>query len=184
MHRDGGFTMIELMMVVAVLGILTVVAVVGYSRIFKKARSGEIPEIFGELKAREEAYHAETGAYLGLCDQPLGTDCAEGDNKYWPNPLPGGGKAMDATALPVRFQNLHVNIGRGSLYCQYEAIAGLAGDNTAMGTHGTQVFGATAPVRNWYYLLGQCDWDADNTINAQYWQRDDLEIIGSQNEMR
>src|SRR5215470_433484 len=65
--RQAGFTMIEMMMVVAVLGILTVVAVVGYTRVTRKARSGEIPVIFGELKTREDAYHAEAGKYLPAC---------------------------------------------------------------------------------------------------------------------
>jgi prepilin-type N-terminal cleavage/methylation domain-containing protein len=186
MRRSAGFTMIEMMMVVAVMGILTVVAVVGYTRVTRKARSGEVPAIFGELKSREDAYHAEVGKYLPACDgapaAPADSDCAEGS--AWPTPLPGRGEAMDASALPARFQALHVHINTGTLYCQYEVIAGLAGDNTNIGPYGQKIFGAVAPVRNWYYLTGRCDWDGDPLVNAMYWQRDDLSLIGSENEQR
>jgi prepilin-type N-terminal cleavage/methylation domain-containing protein len=186
MRRSAGFTMIEMMMVVAVLGILTVVAVVGYTRIARKARSGEVPVVFGELKAREDAYHAETGQYLPACASavtPVGiSDCAEGDG--WPTPLPGRGDPMNSAVMPARWQTMHVHMDRGSLYCQYEVIAGLAGDNAKIGFYGQKIFGAVAPVRNWYYLTGRCDWDDDPLINAMYWQRDDLYIMGSENEQR
>lgn len=186
MRRSAGFTMIEMMMVVAVLGILAVIAVVGYTRVARKARSGEVPVVFAELKAREDAYHAEVGKYLPACAAApaavADSDCAEGD--AWPAPLPGRGDAMDSSVLPPRFLTLHVHIDRGALYCQYEVIAGLAGDNTNIGAYGQKVFGAVAPARNWYYLTGRCDWDDDALVNAMYWQRDDLSIIGSENELR
>jgi prepilin-type N-terminal cleavage/methylation domain-containing protein len=190
MRRSGGFTMIEMMMVVAVLGILTVVAVVGYSKIFKKAHASEIPQMFGELKTREETFKAESGFYLPVCKDPAQSatpvsDCSEANDGYWPRFVAGSHDPMDASgAMPQRWQQLKVNIGRGSLYCQYQVIAGAAGDNASMGTHGVQVFTATAPIRGWFYVMGQCDWDADSSVNAEFWQRDDLSIIGSVNELR
>jgi prepilin-type N-terminal cleavage/methylation domain-containing protein len=185
--RQAGFTMIEMMMVVAVLAILTVVAVVGYTKVTRKARSGEVPVIFGELKTREDAYHAEAGKYLPACRSATTAtadqDCAEGD--YWPDPLPGRGAQMDASGvMPVRWQTLHVHLDRGGLYCQYEVVAGLKDIGTNLGFYGQKVFGATPPARNWYYVVSQCDWDGDSTVNAMYWQRDDLSLIGSENEQR
>ncbi len=186
MRRSAGFTMIEMMMVVVVIAILTVVAVVGYTRIFRKARSTEVVQIFGELKARESAYHAETGKFVPVCASAVGatadSDCLEGSNDYWPTPLVGKGNQTDAGSPPIRWQTLHVQIPTGGLYCQYQVIAGLAGDNTAMGATGVAIFGATAPIRNWFYVMGQCDWDGDPLVNALYWQRDDLTELGKSNE--
>ena len=187
MRRSAGFTMVELMMVVAVIAILTVIAVVGYTRIFRKARSTEIVEMFGELKAREEAYHAEKGQYVPACGSATtamaNSDCAEGD--YWPSPIVGGNEMTSIAPLNIRWQTLGVHINSSGLYCQYEAIAGLAGDSSSMGPVGQAMYpGGVAPPRNWYYLMAQCDWDGDPTVNALYWQRDDQSDLGKSNEMR
>ena len=178
--------MIEMMMVVVVIAILTVVAVVGYTRIFRKARSTEVVEMFTELKAREDAYHAEHGKYVPVCESAAGatadSDCVEATaDDYWPTPLVGKGNQTDATAPSIRWQTLHVHIPTGGLYCQYKVIAGLANDAASMGATGTVLF-PTTPVRNWYYLMAQCDWDGDPLVNALYWQRDDLTELGKSNE--
>ena len=180
--------MVELMMVVVVIAILTVVAVVGYTKIFRKARSTEVVEMFGELKAREDAYHAEKGQYVPACGTAAtafaNDDCAEGD--YWPNPIVGGNDMTNAAPLNPRWQTLNVHINTSGLYCQYEVVAGLANDpGGAMGPVGLGMYGA-APPRNWYYLMAQCDWDGDGPagVNALYWQRDDQTALGKSNENR
>ena len=179
--------MIELMVVVAVAGILTTIAVVGYTKVFRKARSSEVVAMFAELKSKEELYKAEFGRYLPICRAPSGSqwqDCAEDDNQYWPTPLPGAGQQMAATPLPARWQQIRPKISSGGLYCQYQVVAGIAGDRTGMGDVGTALFGTDAPARNWFYLMAQCDWDGTPSINATYWQRDDWEGLDKTNEGR
>jgi prepilin-type N-terminal cleavage/methylation domain-containing protein len=189
MRRSAGFTMIEMMFVVVVIAVLAAVAVIAYTKSMNKARASEVPTMFGELKSREEAYKAEFGTYLPACVTPDGSqvggvleDCTEGD--YWPTPLQGKGNRTDSSVPPARFQTLRVSIPSAGLYCQYEVVAGPSGDNTKIGTTGQILFGVTAPVRAWYYLMAQCDWDGDPTVNATFWQRDDLTDMGRDNELR
>lgn len=186
-RSQGGFTMIELMVVVAVAGILCTIAVVAYTKVFRKVRSTEVVTMFGELKTKEQQHWAEFGRYLPVCLTPGGdgrNDCPENDNQMWPTPLPGAGQPMAATARPPRWQQLRVKIESATLYCQYEAVAGVAGNRDAMGVRGTEMFGSTAPDRNWFYLLAQCNWDDNTTINAEYWQRDDWAEVNKENEGR
>ncbi len=189
MRRSDGFTLIELMMVVVVIAILAGLAVVAYTRSVVKARSAEVPQIFGELKSREESYKAEFGTYASLCPSApanvVPSDCAEGD--YWPTPLPGKGNQMDATVMPARWLTLRVSLPRGGLYCQYEVIAGPAGSNLQISTMGQKLDLFTKGMwqfRAWYYLIAQCDWDGDPAVNALYWQQDDLTELGVSDPQR
>lgn len=182
MRRDGGFTLVELMFAVAILGILATIAVVAYTRNVRSARAGEVPEMFGLIKMQENVYRTEVGYYLPLCKVPSGApyqDCAEGD--YWPDPLPGKGGVMDATTMPARWVALKVKIPRSGLYCQYGVVGGKASDDTNIGAIGSEMF-TGAPPRNWFYMIAQCDWDGDSSTKAQYWQRDDQTELGKLNE--
>ena len=185
MRASSGFTLVEMMFVIVILGVLAAVAVVAYTKNSRKARAAEVPQVFGELKTREETYHAEFGRYLPACPNPAGTpfeDCAEGD--YWPAPLPGYGKIMDASAMPARWSALKVRLPSTGLYCQYEVVAGLSGSDTNMAAVGIDLFGGAAPTRNWFYLMARCDWDGNSAVNAQYVQRDDESGMGKTNEGR
>jgi prepilin-type N-terminal cleavage/methylation domain-containing protein len=180
-----GFTLIEMMVVVAVLGILATIAVVAYTKNVRKARAAEVPRMFGELKSREEMFRAENARYLPVCPNPSGTpvgvsDCAEGD--YFPAALPGKGRAINYGTLPQRWLDLKVNLQSQALYCQYEVVAGPAGDNTQIGLTGAEMWGATVPTRGWFNLMAQCDWDGTPAVKAQYWQRDDWSELGIRNE--
>jgi Tfp pilus assembly major pilin PilA len=183
--------MIELMTVVAIVGILSTITVIAYKGYMRKARASEIPLMFGEFKAKEEAYHAEFGSYLAACPNPSGTpvgfDCNEGD--YWPATLLGGGRQTSISTMPTRWQTLKIAPGHAGLYCQYEVVAGVAGSNAHLGTRGQSIYtdssgNSITPQVNWYYVLGQCDWDGDSSVNAQYWQRGDLSELGRVNEQR
>jgi prepilin-type N-terminal cleavage/methylation domain-containing protein len=58
-----GFSLMELMTVVAIVGILSAIAVPTFSDYVYKARTTEATEFLGVIRLREESYRAEFGAY-------------------------------------------------------------------------------------------------------------------------
>jgi len=66
-----GFTLIELMIVVAIIGILAAVAIPAYSNYTKKAKFTEVSQATQAMKSAIEACQADTGTLL---------DCDNGSN--------------------------------------------------------------------------------------------------------
>jgi len=68
--KKGGFTLVELMVVIIIVGVLAAAAVPIYSAFVKKARVSEAKASIGTIRASEEVYWAENAVYLPL---PAGT---------------------------------------------------------------------------------------------------------------
>lgn len=62
-NRNKGFTLIELMIVVAIIGILAAIAIPNFLNMRKKSMSNEAKSNLGDLRAMEEAYYVEYGVY-------------------------------------------------------------------------------------------------------------------------
>lgn len=62
-NRQRGFTLLELMTVVVIVGVLSAMAIPTMSDYVYKARTLEAREFLGRINLREEAYYAEFGAY-------------------------------------------------------------------------------------------------------------------------
>ena len=61
--RKQGFTLVELMIVVAILGILAAVAVPSYTNYVMRAKGAEAVGFLADIKARQETYKADFGQY-------------------------------------------------------------------------------------------------------------------------
>jgi len=73
--RNLGFTLVELMIVVAIVGILAVVAAVGYRAIIANSKTAEPRQVLGSIRLAQEAYKAETGSYADLKGTSTPTLC-------------------------------------------------------------------------------------------------------------
>jgi type IV pilus assembly protein PilA len=68
--RRGGFTLIELMIVVAIIGILAAIAIPNFLRFQLKAKSSEGKTNLAAIRTAEESYFAEYGTYISALPSP------------------------------------------------------------------------------------------------------------------
>jgi len=86
MIRKGqkGFTLIELMIVVAIIGILAAIAIPNFLRFQLKSKTSEGKVNLAAIRTAEESYLAEFGRYVAAAVTPTGT---VGPQKLaWPPP--------------------------------------------------------------------------------------------------
>jgi prepilin-type N-terminal cleavage/methylation domain-containing protein len=83
--KNKGFTLIELMVVVAIIAFLATLAIPTFSRFFAKAKRTEAYLNLSSLYAAEKAYHAEHGTYTDVLNGPGGLG-------WKPEGYRGGGK--------------------------------------------------------------------------------------------
>ena len=68
--RRGGFTLIELMIVVAIIGILAAIAIPNFLKFQLRSKTGEAKTNLAALRTAEEGYFAEYGVYIPSIDYP------------------------------------------------------------------------------------------------------------------
>jgi len=105
-----GFTLIELIVVIIIVGILAAVGMTQYTKVVEKGRAGEARVILGSLRTAEVAEYNENGAYLAVSG--LGVvaptacatthyfsySCATADGTCTATRCASGGKTPNATA--------------------------------------------------------------------------------------
>ena len=70
--RKGGFTLIELMIVVAIIGILAAIAIPNFLRFQLKAKSSEGKTNLAAIRTAEQSYYSEFGVYVSADVSPAG----------------------------------------------------------------------------------------------------------------
>ncbi|MGZ7036516.1 MAG: type IV pilin protein, partial [Ilumatobacteraceae bacterium] len=190
------FTLIELMIVVAIIAVLATVAGTAYRRYMDSGRTSEAMAMLGEIRAKEEAYRAEFGVYYGWSGHfeastnslPAvdNTTCVGGTTREpcWkpiPNPV------STAAAPWPKWGYLGINAGKGQLQCGYIVNANIAG-SPPIGTEpiGQALIGSTAAsvTQPWWYAIAICDNDGVTTLNATFATSSVNATVSAQNEHR
>src|SRR5476651_1562313 len=65
-HRTRGVTLIEIMITVAIVGVLAVVAVIAYRKKVASSKLTEATHMIENIRASQEAYKAEMGSYADI----------------------------------------------------------------------------------------------------------------------
>jgi len=87
-RRESGFTLIEAMIVVVIIGVLSVVAVVAYRRWIQTSYLAEAQDMVSNIRSAEEAFRSENGlAYL-----PVSSGLGAVGGYDYPAPTPGAFK--------------------------------------------------------------------------------------------
>jgi len=97
-----GFTLIELMVAVAVVAILGTIAMVTYTKQIQKARRTEARSAILDLAGREEKLFSTTNAY-GTLPSQLGYAVAGAPNDVWPMTIGGGYYQVGVVATPTTY---------------------------------------------------------------------------------
>jgi prepilin-type N-terminal cleavage/methylation domain-containing protein len=152
-----GFTLVELMIVVAIISVLAVVAGTAYRRYMDAGRSAEVFSMMGEFRAKEEAYRAEFSTYFST---------APDEATFYPVLLPKGSepKAKTITPLPAAWTTLGLSPTKSQLYCGYAALSG-APNVAPVGQRGKDIFNNLTPGTAWWYVVATCDNDSDGNVN-------------------
>jgi type IV pilus assembly protein PilA len=70
LKRKSGFTLIELMIVVAIIGILAAIAIPNFLRFQLKAKSSEGKTNLAAIRTAEQSYYSEFGVYVSANASP------------------------------------------------------------------------------------------------------------------
>ncbi|MDP1769949.1 MAG: prepilin-type N-terminal cleavage/methylation domain-containing protein [Nitrospirota bacterium] len=91
LRKQEGFTLIELMIVVAIIGILAAIAIPNFLTYQLKSRQSEAKVNLGAIKTSLIAFQAERGCYLGIPSPALGVIAPAAGTKTvgvaWPSAI-------------------------------------------------------------------------------------------------
>ena len=71
-NNQKGFTLIELMIVVAIIGILAAIAIPNFTNYQMKAKTAEAKTNLGAIRTSQEAYMAENDTFVTCAASPAG----------------------------------------------------------------------------------------------------------------
>ncbi|HEX3760292.1 MAG TPA: type II secretion system protein [Kofleriaceae bacterium] len=164
--REAGFTLLEMLVTVAVIGILAAIAIPSFFGETRKARAiAEVTPMFNDLRIRMEQYVQEHGVYPDT----------QGEGGLYPIANPDG--ALHALQpLPGNWTALNIRIsGADEVRCGYTWVTSRS-NNGATGPTAGNVGGIAqaapfvfvAPTNDWYYLLAKCRMDPSHTDYSYY----------------
>jgi prepilin-type N-terminal cleavage/methylation domain-containing protein len=162
-----GFTLIELMVVVAIVGVLAALTTYGVRKYLLEAKKAEASSMLVQIRAAEESYKDETFQYLGL-----------GDFENWhPTNTPGTRKNGWQPSSTTPMASVMFSLGvmpDGPVMYSYAVVAGNGGDMPGIPTEKDWSFpAATGP---YYIAMAKGDLNGDGVFTYALSHSDTTEI--------
>jgi len=163
LHRTRGFTLIEMMIVVVIVGLLATLAVVGYRKMVETSHITEAQNMVQDIRVAQESYHSETQQYANI---------SASITSYYPQAAPNGrtatgwGAACSGCTTDWSVLPLHVD---GPVMFGYATIAGAANTSPSPASisYQGQTLSFPAPsLVDWFIVAAGCDLDANGTIGT------------------
>jgi type IV pilus assembly protein PilA len=154
-----GFTLIEMMIVVVIVGVLATLAVVGYRKIIQTSHVSEATGMVQNIRVAQEAYRSETQQYASVS--------ADYTNLCPAAPSYGVMTGWDGTcgSGTVKWSVLPLHVD-GPVLFGYGTTAGTAGtapvSPITYGTTSSLTLPASVPT-DWFVAWGAADLDGDTT---------------------
>jgi prepilin-type N-terminal cleavage/methylation domain-containing protein len=142
--RSPGFTTIELLIGVAIVGVLAALAVPTFKSYVYRARVSEAVTVLSEIKTRQEAYRSRYGNYAAVSGTDWGT--------YTPSSIPG----VQPVGWPssAAWEELGLS-SPGPVRFRYATVAGQPGTAPPSGSNLDQ-------NKFWYAAQAEGDLDGDS----------------------
>jgi prepilin-type N-terminal cleavage/methylation domain-containing protein len=78
-----GFTLLELIVVIIIIGILATLGFTQYTQVIEKGRSAEAKALLGNIRTAEIGYNTENGTYGAIANLPVGAPTACTTTNYF-----------------------------------------------------------------------------------------------------
>lgn len=182
-----GFSLIELMIVVVIIGVLTAIAIPLYMRQRLRGQAVEATEVLNRIVAAQESYRAEFNSYSDASNDltlsGTGTHTSGAIGTWWP--AQSTGLRSFYTSLPASWNQLGVR-PREMVRFSYVTCAGNPGVLPAVGPSGDLGYAALPAAQQgiWYYAAASADLDEDSVFSRFEVSsiRRGVNVIGSETE--